>query len=97
YPFDSKDEWELASFLLLSNLSMSSINEFLSLQIKKLGLSFINAKHLQARAEMLPKGPEWKCKPWMTEDPTKKEISLYYHNPVDCIRSLMSSPLLKDH
>jgi hypothetical protein len=33
YPFDSKDEWELASFLLLSNLSMSSINKFLSLAL----------------------------------------------------------------
>ena len=33
YPFDSKDEWELASFLLLSNLSQSSINKLLSLAL----------------------------------------------------------------
>ena len=33
YPFDSKDEWELASFLLLSNLSQLSINKLLLLAL----------------------------------------------------------------
>ena len=33
YPFASKDEWELASFLLLSGLSMASITKFLSLRL----------------------------------------------------------------
>lgn len=33
YPFASKDEWELASFLLQSGMSMASINSFLSLTI----------------------------------------------------------------
>ena len=33
YPFDSKDKWELASFLLLSNLSQLSINKLLSLAL----------------------------------------------------------------
>jgi hypothetical protein len=32
YPFASKDEWELAAFLLRSNLSMASIDSFLSLK-----------------------------------------------------------------
>jgi len=33
YPFVSKFEWELASFLLLSDLSMASIMKFLSLHL----------------------------------------------------------------
>jgi len=31
YPFASRDKWELASFLLRSNLSMASIDKFLNL------------------------------------------------------------------
>lgn len=33
YPFASKDEWELASFLLRSDLSMSVIDKFLKLKL----------------------------------------------------------------
>ena len=33
YPFASKDEWELASFLLRSHLSMASIDKFLKLKL----------------------------------------------------------------
>jgi hypothetical protein len=33
YPFASRDEWEIASFLLRSSLSMSAIDQFLSLQL----------------------------------------------------------------
>jgi hypothetical protein len=33
YPFASRDEWELASFLSRSNLSMTSTDQFLSLQL----------------------------------------------------------------
>ena len=32
YPFAGKDQWELASFLLSSGLSMSKIDEFLCLK-----------------------------------------------------------------
>lgn len=32
YPFTSKDEWEVAAFLLRSDLSMASIDSFLSLK-----------------------------------------------------------------
>jgi hypothetical protein len=66
-------------------------------QVKKLGLSFQNAKQLRTRAEILPKGPEWKCKPWTTNSPTKTKVSLYYHNALECLQSLFQSPLMKDH
>ena len=36
YPFASRDEWELAAFLLRSDLSMASIDSFLSLKLVSL-------------------------------------------------------------
>lgn len=36
YPFVSRDEWELASYLLRSDLSVASINTFLSLSLVSL-------------------------------------------------------------
>jgi hypothetical protein len=33
YPFASRDEWQMGSFLLRSNLSMSAIDDFLSLEL----------------------------------------------------------------
>lgn len=33
YPFSGRDEWELASFLLSSGLSMNKVNEFLRLKV----------------------------------------------------------------
>jgi hypothetical protein len=115
YPFASKDEWQIASFLLRSDLSMAALDKFFKLEfvgdllsfhvenkanifkVKKLGLSFRSAKDLRNRAEMLPSGPQWMVKQLQTEYPTKNKIYLYYRDPVKCLRSLMRSPLLKDH
>ena len=36
YPFASQSEWELASYLLKSDLSMAAIDEFLNLQLVSL-------------------------------------------------------------
>ena len=36
------------------------------------------------------------CKPIDTVYPTKNKIYLYYRDPVECLRSLMRNPLLKD-
>ena len=40
YPFASLAEWELASFLLLSSLSMAAIDNFLKLQLVSPDFSF---------------------------------------------------------
>ena len=45
---------------------------------------------------MLPKGPEWRCKPWETTYPTKKPLHLYYRDPLECIQSILYHPLVKD-
>ena len=46
---------------------------------------------------MLPKGPVWQCKVWNTIYPTKKRLTLFYCDPLDCIQSILHSPLMKDH
>ena len=45
---------------------------------------------------MLPKGPEWQCKPWETTYPMKKLLHLYYCDPLECIQSILYHPLVKD-
>ena len=62
-----------------------------------LGLSFRNAKRLRGLAEMLPKGPEWQCKPCNSPYPTKKKVDLFYRDPLECIKSILSNPLVNDH
>ena len=66
-------------------------------QIKGLKLSFSIAKRLWGLAEMLPKGPEWWCKAWSTVYRTKRDLTLFYHDPLDCIQSILHNPLIKDY
>ncbi|KAG2103464.1 uncharacterized protein F5147DRAFT_580548 [Suillus discolor] len=97
YPFALRNEWEVADFLLQSSLSMAAINEFLALlMIRELKLSFNNAKELRSRAEMLPKGPSWKCQPITSPHSTKHPIRLFWRDPVECLESLFSNPLFHD-
>ncbi|KAG1820112.1 hypothetical protein EV424DRAFT_1347202 [Suillus variegatus] len=93
YPFASFQDWELASFLLSSTLSMAAIDHFLAIElIKALPLSYHMAKELRGRAELLPSGPKWQCRVISTEHPTKLPVHLYWRNPLDCIESLFNNP-----
>ncbi|KAG6908908.1 hypothetical protein DXG01_002789 [Tephrocybe rancida] len=85
YPFVTQSEWKLASFLLRCGLSMAKIDEFLKLE-----------KDLRSRAEILPQGPQWKAKPWATTCPTKYPVTLFYKDPIECLQSLLHSPLVND-
>ncbi|KAF9455154.1 hypothetical protein BDZ94DRAFT_1180573, partial [Collybia nuda] len=99
YPFASRSEWEFGSFLLLSNLSIASIDKLLSLSLvsfSQLNLSFHTAQELRGRSEILPRGPEWKCLPIRTKIPTKTEPELFYRDPLECIQSLLHHPLVTD-
>ncbi|KAG2082123.1 uncharacterized protein F5147DRAFT_590497 [Suillus discolor] len=97
YPFASKEEWKVANFLLRSPLSMAAINQFLELpMIHRLKLSFRNAKELRSHAEMLPKGPSWKCQTIPSLNRTKGPIRLFWRDLVECLESLFSNPLFHD-
>ena len=41
---------------------------------------------------MLPSGPRWKSHVLHPQVPTKRPAILYYHNPVNCLQSLLSHP-----
>ncbi|KAF8417606.1 hypothetical protein L210DRAFT_3615989 [Boletus edulis BED1] len=94
YPFASLDEWKMASFLSTSSqLSMSAIDRFLSLQAaKKMSLSFHTAKELRSRVELLPSGPRWQFQIVPTTHETKQPVHLYFRDALECIESLFSHP-----
>ncbi|KAG0703857.1 hypothetical protein DFH29DRAFT_981702 [Suillus ampliporus] len=98
YPFSSRREWEIASWLLRSGLSMGKIDSFLSLEmINDLPLSFRSAKELRGRAEMLPGGPRWKSQVIPTSHSTKTPVVLYWRDPLECIASIFNHPLFHNH
>ncbi|KAG1902914.1 uncharacterized protein F5891DRAFT_1186057 [Suillus fuscotomentosus] len=72
FPFAGKPDWEMAAFLLQSDLSMADIDEFLKLELK-LPLSFHSLRELRGRAEMLPSLPQWKYQIVPTEFPDNED------------------------
>ena len=67
------------------------------IQVQQLPISFRTAEELRGRAELLPRGPQWKCKPWPTSHPTKRPVNLYFRDGIECLSSLFGSPLVADH
>ncbi|KAI6003153.1 hypothetical protein EDD15DRAFT_2385610 [Pisolithus albus] len=93
YPFASRGDWELGSWLLHSGLSMGAIDVFLSLDlVRKLPLSFCTAKELHGRAELLPGGPRWKVQELRTSHPTKRPVLLYWRDSLELVQSLLNNP-----
>ncbi|KAI6023000.1 hypothetical protein BKA83DRAFT_4493100 [Pisolithus microcarpus] len=93
YPFANLGDWEMANFLLQSNLSMREIDSYLSLSMtKKMLLSFWTAKELRGRIEDLPKGPRWKIHIVPMHHPTTSPVELYWHDPLECIEVLFNHP-----
>ncbi|KAG1861539.1 hypothetical protein DFJ58DRAFT_611649, partial [Suillus subalutaceus] len=89
----------LASWLLCLGLSMGKIDSFLALmliKIRGLPLSFSSAKELRGRAETLPSGPHWMSQVIQTMHPTKSLVVLYWHDPLDCIFSILNHPSFHD-
>jgi hypothetical protein len=77
-----------------------TISNFVRLrQISAANLSFKSGATLQRRLEELPETHMQ----WMATDikPRSRKLSstitLYHRNPLDCIRSLLNRPSLKDH
>ncbi|KAI6009068.1 hypothetical protein BKA83DRAFT_4505299 [Pisolithus microcarpus] len=93
YPFANLGDWEMANFLLQSNLSMREIDSYLSLSMtKKMPLSFWTAKELRGRIEDLPKGPCWKICIVPMHHPTTSPVELYWRDPLECIEALFNHP-----
>ncbi|KAI6101840.1 hypothetical protein F5141DRAFT_1065808 [Pisolithus sp. B1] len=98
FPFALQQEWQFASWLLCSRLSLIAIDSLLALDILQgIPLSFCTGKQLHAHAEVLPSGPAWLCKELEPKSPTKHPVCLFYHQPLKCLQSLLSHPLLAPH
>ncbi|KAJ4479912.1 hypothetical protein C8R41DRAFT_869220 [Lentinula lateritia] len=83
YPFSSRPEWEMASFLLSSSLSMQEIDNYLQLELtKQNNLSFKTAQRLHEITDLLPPVP------------TQTPVVLYYRNTVGVLQDLIKSPLI---
>ncbi|KAF8831720.1 hypothetical protein HHX47_DHR1001236 [Lentinula edodes] len=99
YPFASRPEWETASFLLNSSLSMREIDSYLQLDLtKRNNLSFRTAQRLHELTDLLPPVPSWKSKTIKTLPlyPSRAPIVLYYRDAIDVLQDLMKSPLVYD-
>lgn len=58
-------------------------------------LSFRTAKELRGRAELLPRGPQWKCQEIPTSHPTKSPVWLYWRDPIELLEALFGNPLFR--
>ncbi|KAI5988015.1 hypothetical protein EDD15DRAFT_2199192 [Pisolithus albus] len=98
FPFASQQEWQFASWLLHSRLSLTAIDSLLALGILQgIPLSFCMGKQLRAHAEVLSSGLAWLCEEMEPESPTKHPVRLFYRQPLECLQSLLSHPLLTPH
>ncbi|KAI6016313.1 hypothetical protein BKA83DRAFT_4060185 [Pisolithus microcarpus] len=90
YPFANFGDWEMANFLLQSNLSMREVDNYLSLSMML--LSFWTAQELRRCIEDLPKGSCWKVCIVPTHHLTTNPVQLYWHDPLECIEALFNHP-----
>ncbi|KAG1717311.1 hypothetical protein EDB19DRAFT_1654258 [Suillus lakei] len=94
YPFSGRREWQLATWILCSGLSMEKINSFLTLEmIGDLPLSFHSARELQGQAELLSSSLRWKSQVIPTSHPTKSPAVLYWQDLLECIATIFNHPL----
>ncbi|KAJ6456806.1 hypothetical protein C8R47DRAFT_1227761 [Mycena vitilis] len=98
HPFASRHEWQLVSFIIRWKMTVAQVDEFLKLPlVARMHLSFSSCKELRSRVETMPRGPSWLYKVWKPEYPTSKPLTVFYRDPLECLRALLENPLLKDH
>ncbi|KAF8868642.1 hypothetical protein BD779DRAFT_1614940 [Infundibulicybe gibba] len=104
-PFASQEEWGLAVWLM-KNVGQTSTDEFLKLPAMRdrMNLSFHNNRSFLKRVDTLPTGPNWECEivtapgDQCGEDGeiVGEDMELWYRDPVECIKELLSNPAFKD-
>ncbi|KAG1902817.1 uncharacterized protein F5891DRAFT_948227 [Suillus fuscotomentosus] len=95
--FASQKDWEVAHWLMRTNLSMSEIDEYLNLDsVSKTVSASLARNYSLQQVEMLPSGPHWKYEDVVTDCPMKRPLCLFYRNVIGCLQSLLSDPQLAD-
>ncbi|SJL14960.1 uncharacterized protein ARMOST_18437 [Armillaria ostoyae] len=106
-PFSSREEWELARWLVRSGISQKEIDNFLKLGSiqNNVSPSFDNKRKLFQTIDKLPTGPEWTCEVFELQgdlldekgNPRTEEVELWKRDPVACIRELMGDARFRKH
>ncbi|KAG7098335.1 hypothetical protein E1B28_000296 [Marasmius oreades] len=106
-PFQSRDEWELARWLMMSGVTHNDLDELLKLSIVQNGIepSFRNKRQFFKIIDELPKvRGGWRCQELAvtgnilerdeigSEKPKTEVLELWMRDPVECIRELMQDP-----
>ncbi|KAJ7725295.1 hypothetical protein DFH07DRAFT_758708 [Mycena maculata] len=102
YPFESKEEWELARWLMTSGLSQKKTDEFLKLKSVREGIdpSFRNNHTFLKYIDSLPTGPDWFCEPFKLVgdeldadgNPKVEIVEMWHRDPLECVRELLGNP-----
>ncbi|KAF9071487.1 hypothetical protein BDP27DRAFT_1361830 [Rhodocollybia butyracea] len=111
-PYKSREEWQLARWLMLSGITQSNIDSFAKLPIirENVDPSFKDKHTFFRMIDELPKvRGGWTCRELEVvgnimqkgldgEDvPMKEGLELWMRNPIDCVKELMEDPRFKDH
>ncbi|KAF8798866.1 hypothetical protein BYT27DRAFT_7032834, partial [Phlegmacium glaucopus] len=104
-PFESREEWELASWLM-KNVGQKSTDEYLKLPIihNQKNLSFHNNYSFLKKVDQLPTGPSWHCeiidvvgdKLGNDRKEMHEKVELWRRDPVDCVMELLGNPAFKE-
>ncbi|KAG2127611.1 uncharacterized protein EDB93DRAFT_1256934 [Suillus bovinus] len=104
-PFENAEEWDLAQWLI-KNVGQTQTEEFLKLLITQnhTKLSFHNNRSFLQKIDELPHEPGWSCRKIIVrgnledenEAPLQEELELWSHDPVECVKELISNPFFKE-
>ncbi|KAF8815633.1 hypothetical protein BYT27DRAFT_7004352, partial [Phlegmacium glaucopus] len=104
-PFESREEWELATWLM-KNVGQKSTDEYLKLPIirNQKNLSFHNNYSFLKKVDQLPTGPSWHCEiidvvgDKLGDDGKEmhEKVELWRRDPVDCVTELLGNPVFKE-
>ncbi|KAI0763922.1 hypothetical protein BC629DRAFT_1596851 [Irpex lacteus] len=106
FPFQSKEEWELAAWLA-QNVGHNKIDEFLKLEImRNRHLSMRSKYTFFQKIDQLPRrsGMAWVCDSITITgnllgengQPATERLELWRRNPVECVRELIGNPAFRE-
>ncbi|EED77474.1 predicted protein [Postia placenta Mad-698-R] len=105
-PFESEEEWDLAKWLI-KNVGHTQAEKFLKLPIIRncIDPSFHNKDTFFSAIDALPGGVDWQCQdicltgdvPNQDSKLPSENLELWFRNPLECIRELISNSTFKDN
>ncbi|KZV93297.1 hypothetical protein EXIGLDRAFT_646321, partial [Exidia glandulosa HHB12029] len=105
-PFLDEGEWELAEWIIDAGVGQTDTDKLLKLRKiqQNCGLSFLGKRDFLKKIDSLPQGVPWNVKKVRVIGDVKDEngdnmaedLELWYRNPVDVVKDLLSNALFED-